>query len=342
MKFNHFLLKMNLQMHKLYSLDELQEIISLKLEEEIFNSKPEPNGLYEPIRYLLALGGKRIRPALTLMAFNMYSEKIENAIDAAIALEVFHNFTLMHDDIMDNAEMRRGKTTVHIKYNTNTAILSGDAMMVLANQYIAKTPVEVLKPVFEVFNQTAMEVCEGQQYDMNFETLTQVSESEYIKMIRLKTSVLLAGALKIGAIIGGADQADTEALYRFGVNLGLAFQIKDDYLDVFGDERVFGKKIGGDILANKKTFLLIKALETAQGTAKDRLLEQISTTEAIPEEKIKLVTDIYRELNIDNVAKEKMNYFYTNAMLAFEQIKVNELFKTELRKLTGQLIERNN
>jgi len=329
-------------MHKLYSLDELQEIISLKLEEEIFNSKPEPNGLYEPIRYLLALGGKRIRPALTLMAFNMYSEKIENAIDAAIALEVFHNFTLMHDDIMDNAEMRRGKTTVHIKYNTNTAILSGDAMMVLANQYIAKTPVEVLKPVFEVFNQTAMEVCEGQQYDMNFETLTQVSESEYIKMIRLKTSVLLAGALKIGAIIGGADQADTEALYRFGVNLGLAFQIKDDYLDVFGDERVFGKKIGGDILANKKTFLLIKALETAQGTTKDRLLEQISTTEAIPEEKIKLVTDIYRELNIDNVAKEKMNYFYTNAMLAFEQIKVNELFKTELRKLTGQLIERNN
>ncbi len=329
-------------MHKLYSLDELQEIISLKLEEEIFNSKPEPNGLYEPIRYLLALGGKRIRPALTLMAFNMYSEKIENAIDAAIALEVFHNFTLMHDDIMDNAEMRRGKTTVHIKYNTNTAILSGDAMMVLANQYIAKTPVEVLKPVFEVFNQTAMEVCEGQQYDMNFETLTQVSESEYIKMIRLKTSVLLAGALKIGAIIGGADQADTEALYRFGVNLGLAFQIKDDYLDVFGDERVFGKKIGGDILANKKTFLLIKALETVQGTTKDRLLEQISTTEAIPEEKIKLVTDIYRELNIDNVAKEKMNYFYTNAMLAFEQIKVNELFKTELRKLTGQLIERNN
>ena len=230
-----------------------------------------PKGLYEPIEYTLSLGGKRIRPVLMLMAYNLYREDVASIYEPATAIEVYHNHTLLHDDLMDRSDMRRGKPTVHKVWNDNTAVLSGDAMLILAFRYMTACPAEHLKEVMELFSLTMLEICEGQQLDMEFESRGDVTEDEYIEMIRLKTAVLLAGSLKIGAILAGATAEDAENLYKFGMQIGVAFQLQDDLLDVYGDPEVFGKKIGGDILCNKKTYMLIKALDRADAKQSEEL-----------------------------------------------------------------------
>ena len=269
-------------MHK---IKDLQEIINKEIESKKMGR--EPFSLYEPINYSLSNGGKRIRPLLTLLACNLFSEKIDQAIDAALAIEIFHNFTLLHDDIMDKADIRRGKPTVHKKWNENTAILSGDAMFIKSYDFLLETKTEKFKEILQVFNNTALEVCEGQQYDMEFENRNDVSENEYLRMIELKTSVLLAAALKIGAIIGGAENADADLLYDFGRNIGLAFQLQDDMLDVYGSKNTFGKEIGGDIVANKKTFLLIKAKQLSSIEDKRHIDSYLMDKKTPKEEKIK-------------------------------------------------------
>ena len=259
-----------------------------------------PEGLYEPIEYILSLGGKRIRPVLMLMAYNLYKEDVSSIYDPATGIEVYHNHTLLHDDLMDRSDMRRGKPTVHKVWNDNTAILSGDTMLILAFRYVAGCAPEHLKEVIDLFSLTALEICEGQQMDMEFERRSDVREEEYIEMIRLKTAVLLAAGLKIGAILGGASSEDAEKLYDFGVQIGIAFQLQDDLLDVYGDSAVFGKKIGGDILCNKKTYMLIKALERAGERQRKELKQWLDAEAYKPDEKINAVTTLYNELNIRN------------------------------------------
>ena len=237
----------------------------------------EPAELYNPIRYELSLGGKRIRPVLTLLACELFDGDYRNALDAATGIEIFHNFTLLHDDVMDKADIRRGKPTVHVKWNENTAILSGDAMQIIAFMHMMKTPEKSRKAVCDVFLKTSLEICEGQQYDMEFESRNDVKEEEYLDMIRLKTAVLLGGALKIGALIAGASENDADKIYKFGENIGLAFQLRDDYLDVYGDPEIFGKNIGGDILNNKKTYMLINALRLSEGKDHDELTKWITS-----------------------------------------------------------------
>ena len=298
------------------------EEITKIIDEEIakINWTREPRGLYEPIDYVLSLGGKRIRPALVLAGCEMFSGNLNEAIAPALGIEIFHNFTLLHDDIMDKADIRRGKPTVHKKWNDNTAILSGDVMQIAAYQYIAKTKTEFLKEVLDLFSTTAMEICEGQQLDMEFETRPDVSADEYLEMIRLKTAVLLGAALKIGAIIGGANETDKNLLYDFGVNLGLAFQLKDDLLDVYGDADTFGKKIGGDIICNKKTFLLISALQKADGNVKKELLNWLEIKEFDADEKIKSVRKIYDLLEIRNICETKIDIFSEKALKKLNKI----------------------
>lgn len=252
-----------------------------------------PKGLYDPIEYVLSLGGKRIRPVLMLMAYNLYKDDVSTVMSQAVALETYHNYTLLHDDLMDRSDMRRGKATVHKVWNENTAILSGDAMLVLAYQFLTRNTPAHLDEILGLFSQTALEICEGQQFDMEFETRENVTADEYIEMIRLKTAVLLAASLKIGAILAGASTADADALYTFGMQIGIAFQLKDDFLDVYGNPELFGKNIGGDILCNKKTFMLIKALERADEAQRKELLTWISKADYNPLEKIEVVTDLY-------------------------------------------------
>jgi geranylgeranyl diphosphate synthase type II len=313
-----------------------------KLEQAIgeLNFKKEPEELYEPISYTLQGNGKRIRPYLTLLACNMFSEKIDDAIYPAIGLEVFHNFTLLHDDIMDNAPVRRGLPTVHEKWSANTAILSGDAMMVEAYKLICKAPSHTLSKVLEVFSDTALGVCEGQMFDMQFEKQNNVSESEYLEMIRLKTSVLLAGSLKVGAIIGGASDKDAQLLYNFGLSLGLAFQLKDDWLDSFGDEAVFGKRIGGDIVENKKTYLLIKALERADKNELLALKKWIEKTDFNEQEKIESVKEIYKTLAIDELTQQKVADYSTEAFKYLAAVSVPIDAKKALMDLGEQLLNR--
>lgn len=299
------------------SLDELHRLVGEKLQEERFSGIP--SNLYKPIAYIMSLGGKRLRPVLLLLAAQMYDRKPESVLDAAIGIEVFHNFTLMHDDIMDHAPMRRGKETVHIKWDVNTAILSGDTMMVLAYDLLLNTPTGHLTDVLRTFNQTAREVCEGQQFDMDFETSESVSIAEYMEMIRLKTSVLIAGALKMGAQIAGAPVDEVELLYRFGEKIGLAFQLKDDLLDVFGDENRFGKKTGNDILTNKKTFLLISCLEAATPADRDEIHRWLATKDH-PERKIQAITDLYRKYSIDEVTNRAIEQLYTEGMEYLRQL----------------------
>ena len=306
----------------------------------------EPKGLYEPIRYVLSLGGKRVRPALMMMAYEMWKENGEDVLPQAVALETYHNFTLLHDDVMDNAEVRRGKPTVHKKWNANTAILSGDNMLVLAFKWMQElTP--ALKPhhgvksqVLATFTQTAIEINEGQQYDVDFETRNDVTEAEYLEMIRLKTSVLLACAVKIGALLADAPKEDIENLYRFGEAMGLAFQLQDDYLDVYGDPKVFGKAIGGDITSNKKTYMLINALQKAQGTDKQELERWISASNFDREEKIKAVTALYNKLGIDLMAKAKMEDYYQQALQAMAKINLPDSKKAPLLAYAAKMMKR--
>lgn len=302
----------------------------------------EPYALYAPIDYVLPTGGKRVRPILMLLAYNLYKEDIATIFSQATALETYHNFTLLHDDLMDGADMRRGIPTVHKKWNANTAILSGDAMLILANQLmLIDCPTDKLAAVLKEFMQAEMEVCEGQQWDVDFEERTDVSIEEYIEMIRLKTSVLLGVALKIGAILGGASVEDAQYLYDFGIKMGLSFQLQDDYLDVYGNPKTFGKMIGGDILNNKKTFMLITALERAKGEDALALKKWISSKDFQPEEKIKAVTEIYNRLDIPALCQEKMNALYEEGLALLNKVSVTPSRKTELRTYVERLMKRN-
>ena len=313
----------------MYKIEELRIIINEQLLDYYKNRKPI--GLYEPIDYVLSEGGKRIRPVLCLMACNMFNENIQDAIKPAIGLETFHNFTLLHDDIMDKANVRRGKTTVHKKWNENTAILSGDAMMIEAYEQFLSLPPTILAQVLPIFNRTALEVCEGQQYDVDFEEILEISENEYLKMIRLKTAVLLAASLQIGAIIGKASTEDAQKMYNFGIAIGMAFQLQDDYLDTFGDEKTFGKKIGGDIIENKKTLLLITALKQK----KEKILPLLSETNIT--KKIQEITKIYKESNIDTVIINKMDDYYQEAVQILETLSIEEERKIPLLSFLSQL-----
>ena len=300
-----------------------------------------PKGLYEPVSYVLSLGGKRIRPVLLLMAYNLYQSSVDDAIDAALGLETYHNYTLLHDDLMDRAEMRRGKTTVHKLWNENTAILSGDSMLVLTYRYMLDAVRKSGNPeILDVFTTTALEIGEGQQLDMNFEQRSDVSEGEYIEMIRLKTSVLLACALKIGAIMGGADKSDADILYRFGEQVGLAFQLQDDYLDVYGNTENFGKKIGGDILCNKKTFLLINAYNSANEKQRELLEYWISTEDSNPKEKIEAVTNIYNEIGVKEVSNNKVTEYFKEAEQTLSKISLPTEKTVELWSFVKSLMNR--
>lgn len=301
----------------------------------------EPMNLYRPVQYILSLGGKRIRPAMMLMAYNMYRDDVESILDPALALEIYHNFTLLHDDLMDHADVRRGKPTVHKRWDANTAILSGDVMLTLADVYMSRVDDAYFREVMATFHRTSIEIAEGQQYDMDFETRTDVTEAEYIEMIRLKTSVLLACALKIGAILGGASKEDSEHLYRLGECIGLAFQLRDDYLDVYGDPKVFGKKIGGDIMCNKKTYLYINALHLADKEQRAVLDYWATATEINPEDKIAAVTAIYTALGLPEKSRSIEEYYYGLAKAELEALSLPVEKKEVLRQFMAMLMERD-
>ena len=297
-----------------------------------------PRQLYEPIAYHMALGGKRVRPVLALMACDAMGGDSASALDAALGLEMFHNFTLLHDDVMDNADVRRGRTTVHRRWNDNTAILSGDTMLTLATQYIARV---ANWQVMELFNHTAIEIYEGQQLDMDYEYRNDVSVDEYINMIRLKTSVLLGCALKTGALIAGAEGEQADLLYEAGVNMGLAFQLRDDVLDVWGDPATFGKEIGGDIMNNKKTYLLINAMQLAQGDDADELRHWLNDPYATRDNKVPGVTALYERLGVRQLAEEAIARYNDLAIAAFEQVKISVDDKQALIALANRLAGRH-
>lgn len=313
-----------------------------ELELSRLNLTQEPADLYAPISYVLNIGGKRIRPALCLAGCHFFSGDANLAMQAALGLEVFHNFTLLHDDIMDNAPIRRGNPTVHEKWGVNGAILSGDAMMIKASQLMLQVPHHCLKEVQEVFLQTALEVCEGQQYDMDFELRNTVTVDQYLEMIRLKTAVLVGGSLKIGALIGGASSSDANLIYDFGVNVGLAFQLQDDFLDVYGDEELFGKAIGGDIVANKKTFLLISCLESAAGDDLANLEQWIKASAFNRDEKVEAVRKLYDKLNIPALSRKKMDQLVDKALHALDATSMAPHFKEELKQFALKLMNRLN
>ncbi len=322
----------------IHSIEHLTKQIEETIER--INFEVNPKTLYSPIEYILSLGGKRIRPLLTLMAANLFSDNIEGALDSAIGIEVFHNFTLLHDDLMDKSDLRRGKETVHKKWDSNTAILSGDAMLIEAYKYISKVSHQHLPETLSLFNQTAMEVCQGQQYDMDFESRTDVTVEEYIEMIRLKTAVLLACSLQIGAMVANASKEDAKHLYDFGINIGLAFQLKDDLLDVYGDSGRFGKPIGGDILNNKKTFLLIKAYQLSNEEQRKTLDKWINADKFDSEDKINAVKNIYNELNLSFESDNLIKKYYLAAQKSLSSVSISEERKVELYKLTDLLMNR--
>ena len=324
----------------MYTLLEAQNLVEKHIQS--LNIPDTPPELYEPVRYILSLGGKRIRPALVILACDMFAGDVASALIPAVAIEIFHNFTLLHDDIMDRSERRRGSPTVHVKYNENVAILSGDVMSILASRLMNQAPGAVLNVVHEVYTHTAMQVCEGQQMDMNFEELLSVTEEEYLTMIELKTAVLIAASLKIGAILGGSSQRDAEDLYEFGRNLGIAFQLQDDLLDSYGDPAVMGKNQGTDIVDNKKTFLVIQALESASGTQKEELLAWLKEENFKPKEKIKAVTVIFDALNVKEVIEKKIRDYYQQALTNLENLNRPEEGKTELYNFASFLMNRNH
>jgi geranylgeranyl diphosphate synthase type II len=324
----------------MYTQADLKKLVNKAILNLSYNEEAEK--LNDPVKYILSIGGKRLRPVLALMACNLYNDKIDEAVIPAMGLEVFHNFTLVHDDIMDHAPVRRNLPTVHSKWNLNQAVLSGDVMAFIANECFLQTPPQYLLKVFRVFNKAAIEVCVGQQLDIDYEKATIVSHEEYLRMIELKTAVLLAASAKIGSIIGGADDKDSDLLYEFGKNLGLAFQIQDDLLDVYGDIKVFGKIMGGDIISNKKTFMLVKALEIASIEQAKQLHEQFSLKEFDPEIKVKKVVDLYDQLNIKNISERLANDYINTAFSLLDKIGVINERKTELVNIGNSLIGRDS
>lgn len=314
-----------------------QDILEQEISRLEFPAKPAH--LYQPVRYILSLGGKRLRPVLTLMTCDFFSQEVSKALPAALAVELFHNFSLIHDDIMDEAPLRRGKETVHNKWDINTGILSGDAMLILAYQFFEKYKPETFRKLAMLFSKTALEVCEGQQLDMNFETQEEVTLENYLQMITLKTAVLLAASLKMGAIVANAAEADQSNIYAFGKNLGIAFQLQDDYLDVFGDPKTFGKQVGGDIIENKKTYLFLKALEKA--TDKQKLILQngiLNNYTAV--EKVKKVTTIYKETGADKATLAEINHYTQQAFIHLDKVGIATENKNTLKALGKQLMQR--
>ena len=320
--------------------DELLVKVNDFLDHLQYNRKPE--GLYAPVKYVLSMSGKRIRPMLMLLAYNLYKDDPESVLMQACALETYHNYTLLHDDLMDNADMRRGHETVHRKWDANTAILSGDSMLVLAYERMAKCNPVYLSDVLHTFTETALEIGEGQQYDMEFETRNDVTEDEYIEMIRLKTSVLLACAQKIGAILAGASKQDQDNLYKFGEQIGLAFQLQDDYLDVYGDPKVFGKKVGGDIICNKKTYMLINAYNRADAEQRRELQHWMEAETFNSDEKVAAVTAIYNKVGVDKLAIEKIAYYFEESKKYLDAVQVSDERKAELRLYAQKMMHRKN
>ena len=302
----------------MYSAEQLLDKVN-----QFIDSQPcdrQPASLYQPIRYVLSLGGKRIRPVLMLMAYSLFKDDPETILNQAVGLETYHNFTLLHDDLMDNADVRRGHPTVHRKWDANTAILSGDTMLILAFRLMQQCDASHLPAVMSLFTETTLEIDEGQQYDIDFESCSDVTEHEYIEMIRLKTSVLLACATKMGAILADASEADTRSLYRFGEQLGLAFQLQDDLLDVYGDPAVFGKAIGGDITSNKKTYLLINALERANDQQHRELTGWIEATDFDRRQKIEAVTRLYNEIGVRQLCEQKINRYFAECRSCLDEV----------------------
>ncbi len=324
----------------MYTSDELLKKVNEALEALTYDR--QPMSLYEPIRYVLSLGGKRVRPVLMMLAYNLFREDPERIMTQAIGLETYHNFTLLHDDLMDNADMRRGHETVHKKWNPNQAILSGDTMLLQAFERIEACEVDKVKEVFATFLQTTYEIGEGQQLDVEFETRNDVTEDEYIEMIRLKTSVLLACAVKIGAILAGASVEDQNNLYKFGEQIGLAFQLQDDLLDVYGDPKVFGKNIGGDITSNKKTYMLINAVNRADEAQRKELMGWINAETFDRDEKVKAVTALYDQIGIRQLCEQKMEACYAEAQRYLAQVSVAEDRKAELKAYAAAMMKRQS
>ncbi len=319
----------------------LKNLIDSKLEEQSYGDSPVE--LYEPIRYIMDLGGKRLRPLLTLLSYQLYEEDAAEVLEEALSIELFHNFTLVHDDIMDNAPLRRGQQTVHEKWNDNVAILSGDVMLVRAYDFLLHNRPDNAVEIVKRFNQTAAEVCEGQQFDMNFETRKDVTEEEYLEMIRLKTAVLLGLALELGAMLANAGEEDIDHLRKMGECAGLGFQLKDDLLDVFADDEKFGKQVGGDIIARKKTFLTIRALQLAKGKDKKELESLYSEDSKInPEERVKRVTELYQKYGIRELTEEKMNDYFDQAFFHLKKVNTPLNRKAILRGFTEALIDRES
>ncbi len=321
----------------MHSFKELSQLFATHFQQKHFPA--QPSNLYEPCDYFLQIGGKRIRPILTLLGNELFDEINKDAFEVATAIELFHNFTLIHDDMMDAASLRRGMQTVHTKYNSNIALLSGDVMLIKAYDFIAKIKSEYLARILQLFNKTAAEVCEGQQLDMDFEGRENVSLDDYIEMIGLKTSVLLAAALQMGAIIGGASEGNCNHLYQFGLNLGIAFQIQDDYLDAFGNPEKFGKEVGGDIKQNKKTFLFLHTLEVADEQQTQQIEQLIQEN---PADKVLQMLHIFKECNVDAWANELKEKYYQIALKHLDDIAVTSIRKKPLVELANFLIERES
>lgn len=318
--------------------EKAQEIVNDELARYPIDTSPAE--LYDPVRYILSLGGKRMRPSLALMACSVFSDAVHRAIKPALAFEIFHNFTLLHDDLMDNSGLRRGKKTVHEKWNANIAILSGDAMSILSYRILSEVDDKYLKELLQLFNTTALQVCEGQQWDMNFESRMDVSVDEYMKMIERKTAVLVAACLKAGAITGGSEMIEWDLMYEFGRNLGIAFQLRDDYLDVYGDSAVFGKKIGNDIVTNKKTFLLIKALELSRGKTHKELASWLKRKDYDPDTKVKKVTEIFSSLGLESISSDLSTTYFNQALQYLERVKAPSERKIPLEQFAAKLMER--
>jgi geranylgeranyl diphosphate synthase, type II len=324
----------------MHSINQFQEFIC-----EYLNSNHktnEPNNLYQPVKYILGLGGKKIRPVLTLLTAEIFHADYKRALPAAAAIEVFHNFSLVHDDIMDNAPLRRGNETIHEKWNTNTAILSGDAMMILAYQYFELYEPKIFRKLAKLFSKTALEVFEGQQYDVDFETRNDVTISEYLRMIEYKTAVLIAAAMKMGAIVAQASKEDAKLIYIFGLNLGMAFQLQDDYLDAFGNPKTFGKQVGGDIIENKKTFLYIKALEFAKPTERAQLVDLFSTKSQEIADKINTVKQLFDATGASQATIEAIKEYSEKAFEILQKLDISEEGKSALRFFGKNLIVRNS
>ena len=324
---------------KQLSSDEILQLVNDYLDHLPYDRKPA--SLYEPVQYVLSLGGKRIRPVLMLLGYNLWHERPEDILMSACGVETYHNYTLLHDDLMDNADVRRGHQTVHRRWDANKAILSGDSMLVLAYQRVAQVPADKLQQVLDLFTTTALEIGEGQEYDMDFETRNDVTEDEYIEMIRLKTSVLLACALKMGAILAGAPEEDTERLYRLGEQVGLAFQLQDDLLDVYGDPAVFGKAIGGDITSNKKTYMLINAVNRANDKQRTELERWINAKTFNRDVKVAEVTRLYDEIGIRQLCEQKINYYFDLARQTLSEVNVPDDHKQCLSAYMDELLHRN-